>query len=350
MVPVVNTPESCMLVFVTVCTGHQLPAALALLDSIKRWHPDTTLIIGLADTVPSQIPEFLTHLWPIERYWDEDDLARRSAQYTTTEFTAAAKPTFVRAVYERFTNCDTIVYVDPATFFYQPITDELTRHPGANLLLTPHLSRPPADGLQPDEKHLQNVGLYTAGLLVFRRSHATAQFLTWWEGRVADRAFIRFCDGLYLDQIWLMYAPVFLDAVAIVNTPGWNAGLWNLHEQGLVWQGDSNQWLADGISPLVSVNFCGLTNADDGLFPYQTRFTFAARADVQQLITDYRERCSMKIDHKPVYGLRPEPPVLRGWQKAVSETLHEVSRQIETAPVPDKLIALTDRLRGLSGQ
>ena len=340
-----------MLIFLTVCTARQIPAALALSDSIKQCHPDTKLIIGLADTFPSQTPEHPTPVWPIDRYWHEDDLARRSAQYTPTEFTAATKPTFVRAVYERFTDCDTVVYVDPTTFFYQPITHELTRHPNANLLLTPYLSRPPAHGLMPDEKHLQNVGLYTAGLLVFRRSNATARFLTWWEGRVADRAFIRFCDGLCLDQLWLMYAPAFLDGVAVVNTPGWNVGLWNLHENGSIQKADSNQLFVNGVSPLISVNFCGLTNADDGLFPYQTRFALAARADVQQLIGDYRERYVMTTDHhKPAYGQSPEPPVLRGWQKAVTDTLHEVSRQIETAPVPDKFMALTDRLRGLAGR
>ncbi len=350
IVPVVSPPRFRMLVFLTVCMGRQLPAALALLDSIKDRHPGAELIIGLADTFPSQILEFPTHLWPIERYWDEEDLARRSAQYTPTEFAAATKPTFIRAVYERFSDCDTVVYVDPTTFFYQPVTAELARHSGANLLLTPYLSRPPADDVQPDEKHLQNTGLYTAGLLVFRRSPATARFLAWWEGRVADRAFIRFCDGLCLDQIWLMHTPAFLADVAISTTPGWNVGIWNLHEYGPIRRDDSNQWLINGISPLVSVNFCGLINPNEGLFPYQTRFTLTDRPDVQQLITDYRERYSLKMDHEPAYGQCPEPPVLRGWRKAVADTLHTVSHQIETAPVPDALTTLTDRLRGVSGR
>ena len=339
-----------MLVFLTVCTGRQLPAALVLRDSIRQWHPGTELVICLADTLPPQIPESPARLWPIERFWNQDDLARRSAQYTTTEFAAATKPTFIRAVYERFTDCDTVVYVDPTTFFYQPVTDELARHPGATLLLSPHLSRPPADGLMPDEKHVQNVGLYSAGLLGFRRSPATAQFLVWWEGRVADRSFIRFCDGLCLDQIWLMHAPAFLAGVAIVTTPGWNVGLWNLHEHTLIQTSGSNRWLADGINALISVNFCGLTNPDQGLFPYQTRLQPARRPDVQQLIIDYRQQFSMNIDQKPAYGQRPEPSVLRGWQKTVADTLHVVSRRIETAPVPDVLITLTDRLRGLSGR
>ena len=340
-----------MLVFLTVCTGRQLPAAVVLQNSVRQWHPGAEFVIGLADTVPPQLSASPAHLWPIERFWHQDDLTRRSAQYTTTEFAAATKPTFIRAVYERFADCDTVVYVDPTTFFYQPVTDELARHPGANLLLTPHLSRPPADDLQPDEKHVQNVGLYSAGLLVFRRSHATSQFLAWWEGRVADRAFIRFCDGLCLDQIWLMYAPAFLAGVAVVTTPGWNVGLWNLHEHTLTRPGGSNQWLADGISPVVSVNFCGLTNPGEGLFPYQTRLQPARRPDVQQLITDYRKQYVMTIDHhKPAYGQRPEPPVLRGWQKTVADTLHTVSRRIETAPVPDALTTFTDRLRGLSGR
>jgi hypothetical protein len=340
-----------MLVFLTVCTARQLPAVLALFDSIRQTHPNTELIIGLADTVPPKtggLPA-RAHLWPIADLWPAEDLARRSAQYTPTELTAATKPTFIRAVYERFTDCDTVVYVDPATFFYHPITNELARHPHANLLLTPHLSRPPDDGLMPDEKHVQNVGLYTAGMIVFRRSDTTARFLAWWEGRVADRAFINFCDGLCLDQIWLMYAPAFLVGVAIVTTPGWNAGLWNLHESRLIREIDSNQWLVNGISPLVSVNFCGLTNANEGLFPYQTRFDKTARADVQQLIADYRERTIMRTDQLPAYGQRPEPPVLRGWRKTATDQLHNLTRQIETAPVPDGFTALTDRLRGLSG-
>lgn len=339
-----------MLVFLTVCTARQLSAALVLMDSVRQTHPDAERVIGLADTFPSEILEFPTHLWPINRYWNEEDLARRSAQYTPTEFVAATKPTFVQTVYKRFTDCDTIIYVDPNTFFYQPITDELARHLDANLMLTPHLSRPPADGLMPDEKYIQNVGLYTAGLLVFRRSPATAVFLAWWEDRVADRAFINFCDGLCLDQIWLMYAPAFLNGVAIINTPGWHVGLWNLHEHKLIRPGDANKWLVNGISPLVSVNFCGLTNADEGLFPHQTRFVPTDRADVQQLIRNYREQATLEINQKPSYGQRSEPPVLRGWRKTTTDRLYTLTRQIETAPMPDGFTAVTDRLRGLSGQ
>jgi hypothetical protein len=337
-----------MLVFLTVCTKRQFRAAHALHQSIQQTHPDASFVLCLADALPSTMTEIPAALWPINQYWEANDLARRSAQYTPAEFIAATKPTFIRAVFDRFIHCDTVVYVSPTTLFYQPITDELARNPSANLLLTPYLTQAPNDGLQPDEKHLQNIGLYTSDLLVFRRSDATKRFLAWWEHSVADRAFIDPCEGLCLDQIWLMHAPAFLDSVAIVTTPGWNIGLWNLHETPLIYQPDSNQWLANGVSAITSVNFCGLTNADEGLFPYQTRFVLANRPDVQQFLADQQAQLGVIGNAKPVYGQRPELPVLRGWRKKMTDRLRYLTNQIETAPVPDQLTKITDRVRGLT--
>jgi hypothetical protein len=76
-----------------------------------------------------------------------------------------------------------VVYLDPAVYLYQPLTDLQSRYAEATLLLTPHLLNPLADNADPDEKYVQNVGLYSSGFLALR--HARRSHPVSWTGGAA---------------------------------------------------------------------------------------------------------------------------------------------------------------------
>lgn len=272
------------------------------------------------------------------------DVQGLSAGYTPTEFVAASKPSFVRAVFDRFPDALYVLYADPETFVYQSLTPVYDQLSSATALLVPHITQPPGDANWPDEKALQNVGLYSAGFLAFRRSTETDRLLHWWQDRVTTRAFIDPCEGLCTDQLWLMHWPVFFEGIRIVKDPGWQVALWNLAERALTLaserlDGTLDGWRVNGSSPLLFVNFRGLANPDAGYFPYQTRFRLSNRADVRKLLADYQRS---RQPHEqpairgitPAFGLRPEPVVLRGWKQTVATATRQLTAFIDWVPLP----------------
>lgn len=317
-----------MLLVLTVCTIRQLAQALTLGDTVKQFHPDAIFRIGLADNGQSLATFSLPYpVLPVQEVFDAQLVNSLSERYTPTEFTAATKPGLIRAMIAQQPNCQQVIYLDPNTFLYQPLTGVLSALETAEIILTPHLNRPPADGLFPDEKYLQNVGLYSGDFLALRCSGETERMLLWWQDRVQTRAQIDFCESLCLDQIWLMHLPALFDGIRVMKDPSWHRAIWNWHE----WPQRSNTFP-------IWVNFKGLYNLDEGLFVYQTRLKLAKRPDIQTLLVEYRiavtKRQQAAFDKTPAFGQRPELPVVRGWKRQTSQLLRSVTRFVETVELP----------------
>ncbi|GAA4404314.1 hypothetical protein GCM10023187_21430 [Nibrella viscosa] len=322
----------------TICTLRQLPQALALGESFRQHHPDLPFVVGLADD-PSHLPASFSIPYPIITVADclGEQLSALSARYTPVELAAACKPALIRTAFERYPAVSYLLYADPSVYIYQPLTPVFDKLADHTLVLTPHITRSPADAHFPDEKYFQNTGLYSADFLAFRRSAETDRLLTWWQDRVTPRAVIDYCEGLCLDQIWLMHTPAFFNGVLVVKDPGWHVALWNLHERQLA-QGPAG-WQVNAAGPLLFANFKGLHNPDDGLFPYQNRFRLSQRPDVQQLLQQYRSRWRQPAYKElsrlhPAYGIRPEPVVLRGWRRILVGYIRKVNDFIDSVPLP----------------
>ncbi len=325
----------------TVCTIRQLPQAITLGKSWQHHHPDQPFIIGLADD-PQQIPAGFTVPFPLLTvdHCLPADLARLSVKYTPVEFVAACKPSFIQAAFAQYPG-DKLLYADPSTYIYAPLTTSLDQLATATILLTPFWTRPPLPHTRPDEKYLQNIGLYSAGSIGFRRSAETDRMLAWWQERVLDRAQIDFCEGLCMDQIWLMHVPVFFEGVAVLTDASWQLARWNLPERIL--KQEETGWLAAKnnpgspalFAPLLTANFLGLLNPDEGFFPYQTPFSLAQFPPLDQLLTQYKQalapnRWSGLEQRQPTYGQRSIAPILRGWQQRAITSLRYVIKFIDT--------------------
>lgn len=284
--------------------------------------------IGLADssellaTLPLPYP-----VLPASEVVDAQLLDNLSERYTPTEFAAATKPALLRAMMVQEPTCQQVIYLDPNTFLYQPLTGVLSELETAQILLTSHLSIPPADGLFPDEKYLQNVGLYSSDFLGLRCSDETERMLLWWQDRVQTRAQIDFCESLCLDQIWLMHLPALFDGVRVIKDRSWHRAIWNWHE-----------WLKNSNTPPIWINFKGLFNRDEGLFVHQNRLKLAKCPDMETLLANYRvavtKRQQVAFEKIPVYGQRPEFPVVRGWKRHTSLLMRSVTRFVDTVKLP----------------
>ena len=322
---------------VTVCTRAQLAGALALGASVRQHEPNHRFIIGLADE-PTTLPDIAPHtlLTLDQTGLTISELAALSARYTPTELTAAVKPGFIQAAFSQFPDETALIYLDPSALVYQPLApvfNELAKH---TVLLNPHWLAPPADSLDPDEKHLQNVGLYSGGCIGFRRDPETMRMLAWWKDRCLTHAAVDFCAGSCLDQLWLMHVPALFAGVGILKNPGLQVALWNLPQRRLMQQpGEWRVRTPDTEMPLLTADFQGLLVKREGFFQHQNRLRLANRPDVQQLLAQY----SAAVNHfqwmapPPAYGTQPEPRVRIGWRRAARHRLTQLSQWIATVPV-----------------
>lgn len=326
---------------ITVSTIAQLPQALTLGRSFHQHHPDQPFVIGLADNAHN-LPVGWQSPFPLltlaDAGFSPDAIAALSVRYTPTEFRAATKPAFIRAAYDRFFRSG-MLYADPSAYVFAPLSGLFNTLSTHSILLNPHWLTPPTDSLLPDEKHLQNVGLYSSGLIGFGRHPETNRMLNWWHERVQEHAHLDFCNGQCLDQTWLMHVPTFFADTGFLKDPGLQVALWNLPERRLRhtplgWQVSHN----GQTTPLLTADFQGLLRPDEGLFQQQTRFSLGQRPDGKHLLDDYqkalREQASTGLTRiAPAYGQQPEPVVRRGWRRTAHERLSRLSRWIDTVPV-----------------
>lgn len=333
---------------VTICTIRQLPQAFALGDSFVHYTAQANgqflpVLIGLIDD-PAQLPADFICPYPLLAVGDllpAEQLADLSAAYTPTELAAACKPLLLAEIFRRYTEVDKLIYADPNIYFFSSLTPVWEQLSTANVLLTPFITKSPADTYWPDEKFFQNVGLYCADFLAFQRSAETSRFLAWWDDRVRKRAYVDFCAGLCTDQLWLMHVPVFFRKITVVKNPGWHAALWNLLERTIDQRGSipSVTGPAGQHQPLVFANFKGLLKRDEGFFPHQNRLNLSRRPDAMALLTAYQQAVSVHSKPflttiRPAYGLQPEPPVLRGWKRSTVTFLKAMTRFLDQVPLP----------------
>jgi hypothetical protein len=326
----------------TVCTIAQLPQALTLGGSFIRHNPHRPFIIGLADDAAG-LPAGWSSPYPMLTLTNAGlsagEVAAMSARYTPTEFRAACKPTFIRAAYKQ-AGPEGLLYLDPTSLVYHSLDTLFAQMAQHSVLLNPHWLEAPGDDRQPDEKHLQNVGLYSGGLIGFGRQPDTEKMLAWWQSRTADRAHLDFCAGQCLDQLWLMHVPALFGRVGILKNSGLQVALWNLPERHLA-NAPATGWQVierNMALPLLTADFLGLTDVNEGLFPYQNRLYMNRRPDVSTLIATYQTALSSHrhpdlLAVAPAYGRQPEPLMLRGWRRTVRHRLQRLSHWIGNVPV-----------------
>lgn len=317
--------------FLTVCTIRQLPQALALGESLRQHHPADPFIIGLCDDLAHLPPGFqIPHPMIAMSDLSIPDRESLSQQYTPAEFLAACKPLFINQVYKNLAPTDWLVYVDPSVYFFQPLSDLQTRYAEATVLLTPHLLKPLTDNAFPDEKYVQNVGLYSSGFLAIRHTTESTRFLDWWSSRVPERAFARPCEGMNTDQIWLVLTPGLFDGITIVKNPGWHLGLWNLHER-----------LTEDTTEIIFLNYKGLAD-QEGYFQAQDRVKISSYPAIKTLLRSYQNRLR-QLDPDglstivPAYGRQPFKPPVRGLRKKTAEALRQTVQFIDTVDIPRKM-------------
>jgi lipopolysaccharide biosynthesis glycosyltransferase len=280
-----------MTIAFTICSINYLAQARTLRDSLKSTNPDVHFFVGLVDRLDNVtfegafVPDFPLveiHKIGIDGF---DDMC---ARYNITELNTAVKPFYFTYFFNQYPEATKVIYFDPDIIVYQPLTELLENLDTHEAVLTPHLLTPINDRLTPNELHHLNTGVYNLGFVAFRKSAETIAFIQWWEEKLRYECLIDLCNGLFVDQNWMNFLPIFIQNTHIERHPGYNAAYWNMHERtfGIV----NGEVFVNQGHPLIFFHYSGYDPAQPSLISkYQDRFSFTERTDLDWLFTYYRD-------------------------------------------------------------
>ncbi len=299
-------------VVLTICSINYLAQAKTLGDSLMKHNPDYTFIIGLVDRlVQSPVDTSLLPNYPLLELHTIGiaDLEEMCARYDITELNTAVKPYFLDYIYQQYPEAQVVHYFDPDIVIYQPLTEVEQGLANHSLFLTPHtLQAYPDDACSPNERGLLNTGLYNLGFIGTKRSETTHHFLQWWKDRLFDQCYIDLANGMFVDQLWVNFAPIFYQDVFVSRHLGLNMAYWNLHERQI--SNDNEPYLVNNNYPLIFFHFSGYSpEKPTEISKYQNRYGFEEKGDVASLF-DYYAQALMANGHKelkpmPCYYIKP---------------------------------------------
>lgn len=275
----------------TLCSINYLAQARTLGDSLRRTNPHIRFVIGLVDRLDkANLPADKRSDYEILELHTigMQGLEQMCENYNITELNTAVKPYYFRYFFEKIGLVRNVIYFDPDIIVYQPLTALETTLETHDFLVTPHITQPINDDLQPNELNHLNTGIFNFGFIALHKSPQAVEFVKWWEQKLFDECVIDLCNGLFVDQNWGNFIPYFWNNVCIEKHPGWNAAYWNLTERTFCIK--ENQHFVNKDFPVVFFHYSGYDiEKEDVVSKYQNRFTFKNRPDLIPLFKYYKD-------------------------------------------------------------
>ncbi|MFZ6644790.1 glycosyltransferase [Undibacterium sp. TJN25] len=262
--------------------------ARTLMESLSTTHPEWDRHVLLVDRCedPASVGGDLFSAMTVEQL-PLPKMREFLFRYGIMELNTAAKPYMFarlrRQGYER------VVYIDPDILVLDRLEDvERLLDEGAAAVVTPHLTAPLDDGLEPSELDIMRAGSYNLGFLALGSLPASDAFIKWWEDKLEYGAVSDPARGLFTDQKWVDMAPGMFGGFAVLRDPGYNVAYWNLPHRPVTRQG--NAWLAGG-RPLRFFHFSGFDPQNPQPFSkHQNRLRLDTIGEARELALEYARR------------------------------------------------------------
>ncbi len=322
----------------TICSVNYLAQARTLGDSLRQTNPDYRYVIGLVDKL--SVANLPNELMPDFDMLEVDaigipDFAAMCDRYDITELNTAVKPFYIDYFYKSFPDVTKVIYFDPDIIVYQPLIRLNQALEQYSLVLTPHTCSPTPDWERPNEQHHLNTGIFNLGFIGLRNDATARAFVDWWKERLVYECRIDLCAGLFVDQHWVNFAPVYHDNVLIERHVGYNVAYWNLHERQLSadLEGD---WVVNETEKLQFFHYSGYNpDRPDEVSKYQTRYTFSQRPDARPLFEHYRKRllANFNTEYRQYPCVYIKPPVILRYKrvrKAINSPINRLIALLES--------------------
>lgn len=274
----------------TLCSVNYLAQAHTLGDSLKKHNPHIQFIIGLVDKLDtkdidnSKLPDYpLLELDKIQIA----DLTGMCERYDITELNTAVKPYYMDYFLRNNPEATNIIYFDPDIIVFDELTHLEENLEKYDIIVTPHTTTPYNDDKWQNEEDIVNTGIFNFGFVAMRRSESARKMVDWWCQKLEKECLIDLCNGLFVDQHWADFFPVYFDNVLINKHLGYNVAYWNLHERQCTEK--AGKWFINNTTPLQFFHYSGyLIAKQQEVSKYQNRINFEERPDIVPLFELYR--------------------------------------------------------------
>jgi len=225
-------------------TFSYLNRARVLYESLRHHHPDWHLVALMTDKVPDGM-KFDVRDEPFDEVvWPDQlgipDIESWLFKHDIVEVCTAVKGPFLKQATER--DFEAVIYLDPDTCLFNPLTPVIEKLKEFDIVLTPHLLEPEDDRTAIIDNEICPLwaGIYNLGFVAIRTSGEGARFANWWSERLTEFCHDDPSKGLFVDQKWCDHVPVFFDKVHILKDPGCNTASWNVSQRRIVIDSDGN--------------------------------------------------------------------------------------------------------------
>lgn len=270
----------------TLCSNNYLAQAITLGNSLLKFNPEYKFLIGLVDRRNefidySKIPYDIIEVENIDLPGFNEMVLR----YNIIELNTAVKPGYFKFLFKKF-EPESIIYFDPDIQIFSTINSLRAELDNSDILLTPHIFTPINDDKILAEEDFLNSGLYNLGFIALNNTQNSLKMVDWWADRLKTKASIDFKKGLFTDQIWINFVPLFFEKVKILSDHGYNMAYWNLHERRLTIR--DNELFVNNHEPLVFYHFSGFNPLSPfKISKYQNRYIFKELPEIEELFKNY---------------------------------------------------------------
>jgi hypothetical protein len=215
----------------TSAACNYIPKVRVLIESIRKWHPEWTIHLALADEIPAGIDltsEAFDEIHPASTL-GIPDFDGWAFCHTVVELSTAIKPFMLKQLLQR-DDCSGVIYLDPDTVIFSRLEEVLLALEKANVALTPHQIVPESGlaAVMDNEICSLKHGVYNLGFLAVAPTEIGKAFAAWWAERVYYFCRAEIPNGLFTDQRWIDLVPAFFEDVCILRSSRLNVAPWNL--------------------------------------------------------------------------------------------------------------------------
>ena len=268
-------------VIFTIVSRNYAAQAATLMESLAAAEPTARRVVVATD---GPIPALEKLAEVIDAAELDAPYAAMSVYYDALELNTAVKPYVFRRLLGE-AGVGSATYLDPDIYAFRPLDRVREGLARAQLVLTPHLTRPLLGSAMPNDHAILRSGSYNLGFCAARAEPKVMELMTWWADRLRFDCRGDVNDGLFTDQRWMDLAPGFVDSLDVVREPVLNLAYWNFEGRTLA-RGEAG-WTVDG-APLQFFHFSGFDPAFPGILSkHQDRVRVVPGSPLAELLTDY---------------------------------------------------------------
>lgn len=269
----------------TSAAVNYLPKVRALCRSVRQHHPEAVIHLALADERP---PWLKTEGEPFDSILEIGSLGipnwhAWSFFHSIVELSTAIKPFALKHLLG-LPGCETVLYFDPDMVLFSRVDDIIATLAQSNVALTPHQNKPErtVENVIDNEITSLRMGVFNLGFVGVRNTEEGHRFTDWWAERTYHFCRAEVHNGLFTDQKWVNFAPIFFDGVAILKSSRHNVATWNLTTRRF--EGSLQDGFRVDGEPLAFYHFTGF---DSGAHRIMAVKNASGNAAVQELIGWY---------------------------------------------------------------